>query len=57
MNDGAFPNCDQIRQLKCNIIHVVPFTLIEMKKKGQKGSLHIYIINFEISFKQRAKTH
>lgn len=57
VNDGAFSNCDQMHQLKCNIIHVVPLTLIEMKRKGQKGSLHIYIINFDISFKQKEKTH
>jgi hypothetical protein len=37
VNDGAFSNCDQMHQLKCNIIHVVPLTLIEMKKKGQKN--------------------
>jgi len=46
-----------MHQLKCNIIHVDPLTLIEMKRKGQKGSLHIYIINIETSFKQRVKAH
>jgi hypothetical protein len=40
VNDGAFPNCEQMHQLKC--IHVVLLTLIEMKRKGQKRSLHIY---------------
>ncbi len=55
VNDGAFPNCDQMHQLKCNIIHVVPFTLIEMKRKGKKGSLLIYIVNFETSFNKRQK--
>jgi hypothetical protein len=42
VNDGAFPNCDQMHQLKYNNIHIVPFTLIEMKRKGQKRTLHIY---------------
>jgi hypothetical protein len=36
VNDGAFLNCDQMNQLKCNIIHVVPLSLIEMKRKEQK---------------------
>jgi hypothetical protein len=57
VNDEAFPDYDQMHQLKCNIIHIFPFTLIEMKRKGQKGSLHTYIINFETSIKQRPKSH
>jgi hypothetical protein len=40
VNNGDFPNCDQVQQLKCTICfpHIVPLALIEKSKtKGKKG--------------------
>jgi hypothetical protein len=47
VNDGGFPNYDQVQQLKCFICFpdVIPPSLIKKKTKGEKG-----IIAYNTSF-------
>jgi hypothetical protein len=47
MNNGDFPNCDQVQELKCSICfpHVVSLALIE--KKTKKKGIIAYNIHLE----------
>jgi hypothetical protein len=39
VNNGDFPNCEEVQQLRCSIFfpHVVPMSLIKKKTKGENG--------------------
>jgi hypothetical protein len=54
VNNGGFPNCDQVQQLKCFICfpNVVPPSLIKKKTKREKGII-VYNSSFGTSSMKR----